>query len=118
MPEIETLRLRLRPITLDDLPALARLWADPEVMRYLPTGEPRSWEDTRVELEYMVRHWQEHGFGTWAVTLKGEGTFIGYCGIQYLHEEPGGVAAEALRGGGDVEVIRCSLHQRYESVGR
>jgi ribosomal-protein-alanine N-acetyltransferase len=112
MPEIETLRLRLRPITFDDLPALARLWSDPEVMRYLPTGESRSVEATRVELSYMVKHWQDHGFGMWAVTLKDEGAFIGYCGIQYLHEEPCGVTAEALEGGTDVEVI-VGLGKRY-----
>jgi RimJ/RimL family protein N-acetyltransferase len=31
MLQIETRRLRLRPITLDDLPALAHLWSDPEL---------------------------------------------------------------------------------------
>jgi ribosomal-protein-alanine N-acetyltransferase len=88
MPHIETRCLRLRPITLDDLPALAHLWSDPDVTRYLPTGAPRDVEATRVELTYMVAHWQEHGFGTWVVALKDESDFIGYCGIQYLHEEP------------------------------
>lgn len=116
MPEIETLRLRLRPITPDDLPALARLWSSPDVMRYLPTGEARSVEETQVELNYMVKHWQEHGFGTWAITFKGASDFIGYCGIQYLHEEPGGVSAEALQNGTDVEVI-AGLAQPYWKQG-
>ena len=102
MLEIETRRLRLRPMTLDDLSALAGLWADQDVMRYLPTGKPRSVEETRVELSYMVNHWQAHGFGVWAVTLKGSNALAGYCGLQYLHEEPGGVSAEALEGGTDV----------------
>ena len=116
MPEIETRRLRLRPMTLDDLLALARLWGDPDVMRYLPTGEPRSVEETQVELSYMVSHWHVYGFGVWAVTLKETGTFLGYCGLQHLHEEPGGVTAKALAGGTDVEVV-AGLAKPYWNQG-
>jgi RimJ/RimL family protein N-acetyltransferase len=116
MPEIETQRLRLRPMTLEDLDALARMWADAEVMRYLPTGEPRSVEETQIELSYMVNHWRVHGFGVWAVTLKETNAFLGYCGLQYLHEEPGGVSEEALRGGTDVEVV-AGLARPYWSQG-
>jgi RimJ/RimL family protein N-acetyltransferase len=105
LPEIETRRLRLRPMTPGDLSSLARMFADPEVMRYLPTGESQSVEETEIELNYMVDHWQQRGFGVWAVTLKDTGEFAGYCGLQYLHEEPGGVSAEALRDGTDVEVV-------------
>jgi RimJ/RimL family protein N-acetyltransferase len=116
MPEIETRRLRLRPITPDDLSALARLWSDSDVMRYLPTGEPRSVEETQVELSYMVDHWHIHGFGVWAVTLKETHAFLGYCGLQYLHEEPGGVTAEALQGGTEVEVV-AGLAKPYWNQG-
>src|SRR3972149_2322465 len=133
MPEVETRRLLLRPMTLDDLSALALLWSDPDVMRYLPTGEPRSVEATQVELSHMVNHWQIHGFGVWAVILKETSEFVGYCGLQYLHKEPGGVTAEALEGGTDVEVVaglakphwkqgiapeatRAALHYDFETV--
>jgi ribosomal-protein-alanine N-acetyltransferase len=116
LPEIETCRLRLRPMTLDDLPPLAHMFADPEVMRYLPTGESRSVEETQVELSYMVDHWQQRGFGVWAVTLQDTGEFVGYCGLQYLHEEPGGVTAEAIQGGTDVEVV-AGLAKPYWQQG-
>lgn len=105
LPEIETRRLRLRPMTRDDLEPLVCMFADPDVMRYLPTGEPRSVEETQAELSYIVDHWRQRGFGVWAVLLKDTGEFAGYCGLQYLHEEPGGVSAEALEGGTDVEVV-------------
>jgi len=116
MPEIETRRLRLRPMTSGDLSPLARMFADPDVMKYLPTGESRSVEETQVELSYMVDHWQQRGFGVWAVTLKDTGEFVGYCGLQYLHEEPGGVSAEALRDGTDVEVV-AGLAKPYWQQG-
>ena len=105
LPEIETRRLRLRPMTLADLSSLAQIFADPDVMLYLPTGESRSVEETQVELTYMVDHWQQRGFGAWAVILRDTGEFAGYCGLQYLHVEPGGVSAEALEAGTDVEVV-------------
>ena len=38
--EIMTERMRLRPITLDDVDALVALDRDPEVMRYLSGGRP------------------------------------------------------------------------------
>ncbi|MBE2222476.1 MAG: GNAT family N-acetyltransferase, partial [Anaerolineae bacterium] len=57
MPEIETLRLRLQPITADDLDALAQMWAEADVMRYLPGGVPRSVAATQTELNYMLAHW-------------------------------------------------------------
>ena len=106
MTEIETLRLLLQPITLDDLGALAQLWAEADVMRYLPSGKPRSVEATQTELNYMLEHWQQYGFGTWALRLKepSQPEFIGYCELQYLHEEPCGVSAEVARQVKEVEL--------------
>jgi RimJ/RimL family protein N-acetyltransferase len=36
---IDTPRLRLRPCTADDVPALHALWTDPDVRRHLWDGE-------------------------------------------------------------------------------
>ena len=112
MPEIETLRLCLQPITVDDLGALAQLWAEADVMRYLPSGKPRSVEATQTELNYMLEHWRQYGFGTWALSLKGQSEFIGYCELQYLHEEPCGVSAEILRHVKEVE-LGYGLAKKY-----
>jgi RimJ/RimL family protein N-acetyltransferase len=32
-------------------------------------------------------HYARYGFGRWAVVLKGNDTFIGWCGLKYLPEE-------------------------------
>jgi ribosomal-protein-alanine N-acetyltransferase len=78
-----TTHLTLRPLQLDDLDPLAAMWADPDVTRYLPTGLPRSRERTQTSLTYFINHWQQHGFGVWAVLLKETDSFIGYAGLQY-----------------------------------
>jgi RimJ/RimL family protein N-acetyltransferase len=105
MITLETTRLSLQPIALSDLDALAGMWADPAVTRYLPGGQPRSREASRVQLEYMLRHAEEHGFGVWAVRLKSQAEMIGYCGLLYLHAEPGGVSEETARSLHEVEML-------------
>ena len=112
MPEIETSRLCLQPITADKLGALAQLWSEAAVMRYLPSGKPHSVEATQTELNYMLEHWCQYGFGTWALRFKGQREFVGYCVLQYLHEEPSGVSAEVLRHVKEVE-LGYGLAKKY-----
>jgi RimJ/RimL family protein N-acetyltransferase len=84
MREIETARLRLRAWREDDLTPYARICADPEVMRYL--SGPMTREQSEQQVSEFVRHWQERGFGLWAVEEKSSGAFIGFIGLLY-HED-------------------------------
>src|SRR6185312_8487339 len=67
MPSVETARLRLRQFRNDDLDDLATLLADPDVMRYVGNGLPITRDEVEIALHSIVRHWQQHGFGRWAV---------------------------------------------------
>jgi ribosomal-protein-alanine N-acetyltransferase len=85
MHEVETARLLLRMFTEDDLDALSEILADPDVMEYIgKDGLPISKEETSVALQSIIRHWQQHGFGRWAVEDKAERKLIGYAGIRSL----------------------------------
>lgn len=88
MPELETARLRLRMFMLDDLDALARILGDPDVIRYVGTGQPTSREETANAMQSFIRHWQQHGFGRWAVVEKERGELIGYGGLRSLFGTP------------------------------
>jgi ribosomal-protein-alanine N-acetyltransferase len=78
---LETDRLILRPLTLDDLDALAAVYSDPEVRRYFPEGT-LTLDETREELEWFIDvHYRRYGFGLWATVLKETGDFIGRCGL-------------------------------------
>ncbi|MCA1567059.1 MAG: GNAT family N-acetyltransferase [Acidobacteria bacterium] len=89
MHEVETARLRLRMFTTDDLDALALIFADLNVMEFIgKDGLPIPVEETAVALESIVRHWQTHGFGRWAVEDKEERSLIGYAGIRSLEGRP------------------------------
>jgi RimJ/RimL family protein N-acetyltransferase len=84
MPSVETARLHLRPFSLADLDDLAALLADPEVMRYVGAGVPIDRAETDKALRSIIRHWNEHGFGRWAVTDKATEKFIGFGGLRSL----------------------------------
>jgi [ribosomal protein S5]-alanine N-acetyltransferase len=85
-----TPRLRLRPFTLDDLPAHADLYADPEVTRWIADGPflgAAARERSDRAVRRFVEHWRTHGFGVWAVEERESGRFLGQCGLNTL---PGG----------------------------
>jgi RimJ/RimL family protein N-acetyltransferase len=84
-PELETARLRLRQFRAEDVAALVAIYADPEVTRYLRDGRPFSDEDVRQALGRVEATWRRHGFGTWAVALRGgDDAAIGRCGLTVL----------------------------------
>ena len=77
--ELATERLLLRPLRESDLDELAAIYADPRTTRFL--GGPRTRDDTRARLGWMISVHREQGFGLWATTLRADGTLIGRCGI-------------------------------------
>ena len=78
---LETDRLILRHLTMDDLDPLAALYRDPDVRRYFPDGV-RTHEQTRAELRWVIDvYYAQYGYGLWATILKETGAFIGRCGL-------------------------------------
>jgi RimJ/RimL family protein N-acetyltransferase len=58
--------------------------ADLEVMRHFPYVLTREVREAHVGR--FVRHWEERGFGLWAMEEKASGAFIGFVGLQYNEE--------------------------------
>jgi RimJ/RimL family protein N-acetyltransferase len=83
-PSLETDRLLLRPWRpAEDLDPLVELNADPAVMRWVTPNRPLRREETADFLDRAVRHWDEHGFGLWAVVPRFEedARCIGFAGL-------------------------------------
>ena len=120
MPAIETERLLMRMFGPDDLDELARLFSDPQVMKYVGDGLPVSREETQRALESIIRHWQTHGFGRWAVVDKQTHEFLGFGGLRSLFGTPEVVyhLATAHWGKGlATELARASLRFGFEFRG-
>jgi RimJ/RimL family protein N-acetyltransferase len=82
VPEIHTERLRLRAHTPADLDALAAVWADPVVMRYL--GGPITREDAWARLLRYAGHWTLLGHGFWLIEETASGRYVGDAGFGTL----------------------------------
>ena len=88
MTELRTSRLLLRRWRDDDLDALAAIYADPEVMRYIRDGSVRTREETAEHLTTMEQHWNEHGFGLFAAEVRATGELAGWVGLAVPHFLP------------------------------
>ena len=78
---LQTSRLTLRHLVLDDVAALHALYRDPEIRRYFPDGT-RTMEETREELEWFrFGHPRHPALGLWAAIERRTGAFLGRCGL-------------------------------------
>lgn len=77
--KIETNRLFLREMTLEDFDALYTVLADSDIMQHYPY----IFDETRVRnwINKNIDRYRVLGFGLWAVCLKSTGEMIGDCGL-------------------------------------
>jgi RimJ/RimL family protein N-acetyltransferase len=81
MHHFSTSRLTAEKLREDHLADLVELHLDPEVSRYL--GGVRPAEVTKTYLAVNMAHWDQHGFGLWALRTK-DGAFAGRAGIRHI----------------------------------
>ncbi len=102
IPRIETARLLLRPLTIVDLDDYAEhIFADGEVMRYLPKRDLAPRERAERTITVFGDHWSRHGYGVWAMTDKISGQFVGHCGLNFVPEA------------GEIEVLYALRRERW-----
>ena len=78
---LETDRLLLRHLVMDDLNELFPLYSNSEIRKYFPEGI-LNLEETREELEWHMNGHPKHPeLGLWATIHKETGKFIGRCGL-------------------------------------
>jgi len=85
IPTLETPHLILRPWKLEDANTLLKILQEPELLRYFPPTV-FTLEKTLHYLNHQLTHWQERGYGHWAVTLKTDSCVVGWNGLEYLPE--------------------------------
>lgn len=83
--EIRTERLLLRRWRAEDREPFFRLNADAEVLRYFPNTLTRTESDAMADR--IEAHFEEHGFGPWAVEVPGETLFAGFVGLMVVPPE-------------------------------
>jgi ribosomal-protein-alanine N-acetyltransferase len=85
MSELRTSRLLLRQFRDSDLAPLIAMGQNADVMRYFVTMMTP--EDTTAMFGRMKAHWDNHGFGVFAVEIPGESEFAGFVGLTHTRFE-------------------------------
>jgi RimJ/RimL family protein N-acetyltransferase len=120
VPErLQTERLVLRTWHADDLEPFVALNADPRVMAHVGARRPLSPAESELLLAQVNRHWEDHGFGLWAVERRFDGSApIGFVGLAIPSFLPAvlpavevgwRLAAEAWGRGYAIEAARASV---------
>jgi RimJ/RimL family protein N-acetyltransferase len=121
---LRTERLILRPWREDDLPLVAEISADPEVMRFFHLTRTRAQSDAWVAKTQA--HLDQHGFGLFAVEAPGVSPLIGFVGLSTVPDAvPCAPAIEAVwtlgsaywRRGYCVEAAQAVLRDGFERLG-
>jgi RimJ/RimL family protein N-acetyltransferase len=82
MSGLETARLRLRPLGVDDASFIRQLVNEPSFIRYIGDRGVRTDEDARRYIrDGPMASYASHGFGLYLVELKDRGTPAGICGL-------------------------------------
>lgn len=119
-------RLLLRRPAPDDAAALFAIYGDPRTHLHNPAGPYRDLETARAALTSWIDHWNDHGFGSWAIALpEAPETVIGFGGIRnrfYGEVERLNLgyrfAVEAWGRGYATELGRAALALAFETLGR
>jgi len=82
--ELTTARLKLRAFREADIDPMQQIVNGKDVLRYFPKTDPLSRERVERMIHNLLKHWEEHGFGLWAIELSLSGELIGRCGLQVI----------------------------------
>jgi RimJ/RimL family protein N-acetyltransferase len=79
---LETKRLFLRWLTLDDAELMLAVWNDPTFIRYVGDRQIRTIEAARASLEEgALKLFSDYGYGPFRVALLSDDTPVGVCGL-------------------------------------
>jgi ribosomal-protein-alanine N-acetyltransferase len=82
LPELETARLSLRRLTLDDAPFMVALYNEPSFLENIGDRGVRNVDDAQRFLrDGPLAMYARHGFGLWHVSRRSDGAALGLCGL-------------------------------------
>ena len=83
-----TARLALEPWSHRHRPAWRKICLDPEVMRYIGSGE--IWDQLQADdvFDRAPAHWAQHGFGCRSALDRSSGEWLGFVGLSYRTRAP------------------------------
>lgn len=80
---VETDRLLIREITLEDVPRLYELYSDDSITKYMDNLYPDPEQELSYTRDYIRNIYGFYSYGMWIITLKDTGEVIGRAGLEY-----------------------------------
>jgi [ribosomal protein S5]-alanine N-acetyltransferase len=122
-PELETERLRLRQLTIDDLDFVYQHFSDPRVAEFLLDEPPISNISQAREIIEFYQHSERKTWNRWGISLKSSEQLIGTCGFHKwnkrdLHSEIGYDLSPEFWGQGIMtETLHAVIQNGFERMG-
>ena len=122
LPTLETERLILRKMVLNDAEAVFAYASHSEVSRYTLWETHRSIEDSRAFLEFATQKYENGGEPDWGIVYRGNGCLVGACGLvnweaEHARAEVGFVLSREYWGRGLMsEAVRAILRFGFERM--
>ncbi len=89
-PAIETERLYLREILLEDAQAMFEMDSDPEVHRFLGRSPVKCLEESVQHIHNIRQQYEDFGVARLAIIEKQSNSFIGWGGLKFITESMNG----------------------------
>ena len=121
--QIETQRLGLRRLTLEDAALMLAIWNDPAFIRHVGDRGIRTLDEARTAMgEGVLQLYEKHGYGPYRMALKSADTPIGICGMFHREglEDPDigyGVLPEYCGKGYAYEAARAVVEHATSELG-
>jgi ribosomal-protein-alanine N-acetyltransferase len=89
LPVLETERIVLRKMTLNDAEDMFAYASDPEAAKYVTWDSHRTVEDSRAFLRSTLDCYAQHVPANWGLVLKATGHLVGTCGFMSWFSDHG-----------------------------
>ncbi len=87
---IETPRLLLREMRLEDAAGMFELDSNPNVLKYIYHPPQTHISESVKVIEYVLEQYEAFGIGRWAMILKETGEFVGWTGLKMMTKSMNG----------------------------
>lgn len=84
--KLETKRLILRPITLDDVEDFYEMDSNPKVHLFLGNNPVTSIKQSQSAIQGILQQYKDYGIGRLAMIKKDTGEFVGWSGLKFERE--------------------------------
>ncbi|UOQ92188.1 GNAT family N-acetyltransferase [Halobacillus shinanisalinarum] len=83
---ISTMRILMRQLAVEDITEFYEIVKKNSVGQWLGIGNGMTFEESEQYVNKILKHWNQHSFGVWAVVNNSTKEIMGHCGLRYIDD--------------------------------